>query len=591
MSTIRATVNDQELVITKALKIASGGKGTNFVAFEFCELWDGYSKTAVFFNTPADPYKQTLGIDDICEIPPEVTARKNRMFFGVFGIDGNGNEKTTEVVCYDIAQGAFITGAKPPNPTMEYWEQVLAEIAKNEADIKAALIEVKKVKGSADEAIRIAGSHAVRHSLSGEDPLYPGDIGAARQDHKHDAVDIDGMIESDYDEENETLELGDYFEYEDERYYVPSVSNDGTLSWIPSIEGMEEVPRANIKGPTGVTPKIEIGEVVTVESKEQAAVSCEGTEENPVLNFMIPKGDKGEPGKNLVVRITGSDEDGYTADKTFEEIKAAYDSEVGVYCLGSSSTITVPLHETYMPLNFINGAYIVFTGMTWDYTQKERNYVTQYIFEFEIKPDNTVSFYYGEQAVLPNPAAMSINGESYDGKTEKDFTEAINTMIGDSLTDIKSDIADLKYVPIAVSSFSHNAGTRENGDTVSSVVLSWGLNKEPASVSVDGTAVDAVQNGSVTVEEEIAAKRTFGLKATDERGATATKTATIYFYDGIYYGCAEKPDAVDSEFILSLAKKLSGGKNLTVSATGGDGLYFFYAYPASMGESIFNIGG
>ncbi|MBQ7875539.1 MAG: hypothetical protein IJ306_10390, partial [Oscillospiraceae bacterium] len=46
-----------------------------------------------------------------------------------------------------------------------------------------------------------------------------------------------------------------------------------------------------------------------------------------------------------------------------------------------------------------------------------------------------------------------------------------------------------------------------------------------------------------------------------------------------------------SEFILSLAKKLSGGKNLTVSATGGDGLYFFYAYPASMGESIFNIGG
>ena len=35
----------------------------------------------------------------------------------------------------------------------------------------------------------------------------------------------------------------------------------------------------------------------------------------------------------------------------------------------------------------------------------------------------------------------------------------------------------------------------------------------------------------------------------------------------------------------------SGNKNRTVSVSGGEGLYFFYAYPASLGDSIFNVGG
>lgn len=169
--------------------------------------------------------------------------------------------------------------------------------------------------------------------------------------------------------------------------------------------------------------------------------------------------------------------------------------------------------------------------------------------------------------------------------------EHIDVLGDERLDAIESDIADLKYIAISVSSFGHNAGTKEKGDKVSSVVLSWVLNKEPVSLTVAGQTVTPAKSGSITVTDEISETKTFSLLATDEREATATKNTTINFYDGIYYGTAAKPEEVDSEFILSLTKILASGKNRTVNVNGGEGLYFFYAYPASLGTSIFNIGG
>lgn len=174
---------------------------------------------------------------------------------------------------------------------------------------------------------------------------------------------------------------------------------------------------------------------------------------------------------------------------------------------------------------------------------------------------------------------------------QDDIAEERIAEIEGDISAIEQEIADLKYDPIAIDSFSHNAGTRENGDTVSSVVLSWVLNKAPASVTVEGNAAEAVQSGSYTLNESIAATRTFSMSATDERNATATKSTAINFYDGIYYGTAAKPDSVDSAFVLSLSKVLSSNKNRTVNVSGGEGKYFWYAYPESMGTSAFVIDG
>ena len=47
-------------------------------------------------------------------------------------------------------------------------------------------------------------------------------------------------------------------------------------------------------GRTGATPNIQIGTVQTGAAGSQAQVSITGTAENPLLNFVIPKGDKGD---------------------------------------------------------------------------------------------------------------------------------------------------------------------------------------------------------------------------------------------------------------------------------------------------------
>ena len=127
------------------------------------------------------------------------------------------------------------------------------------------------------------------------------------------------------------------------------------------------------------------------------------------------------------------------------------------------------------------------------------------------------------------------------------------------LAAVEEDLADLKYEAITVSSFSHNAGTKENGDAVTSVVLSWMLSKTPVSLTINGEAIEVTQSGSVTLTGNYTNTTTWTLKATDDRGAEAEKNTTLYFYDGIYYGCVTKPATVNSAFIMALPnKKLSG---------------------------------
>ena len=55
-----------------------------------------------------------------------------------------------------------------------------------------------------------------------------------------------------------------------------------------------------LKGDVGVTPNIQIGEVTTLEPEQKAAVVIRGTKENPILDFAIPQGPKGESFKEEI---------------------------------------------------------------------------------------------------------------------------------------------------------------------------------------------------------------------------------------------------------------------------------------------------
>lgn len=60
------------------------------------------------------------------------------------------------------------------------------------------------------------------------------------------------------------------------------------------IQGIQGVQ--GIKGDTGLTPELSVGSVTTLPAGSSASVTITGTDEEPVLNFGIPKGDPGQSG-------------------------------------------------------------------------------------------------------------------------------------------------------------------------------------------------------------------------------------------------------------------------------------------------------
>lgn len=160
------------------------------------------------------------------------------------------------------------------------------------------------------------------------------------------------------------------------------------------------------------------------------------------------------------------------------------------------------------------------------------------------------------------------------------------------LVDLENAVADLNYKGITIASFSASPSTAEIGNTVKSVSLSWSTNKTPKALTLDGSAL-AVVDTAKTVTGTFTANKTWTLKATDERDATATKTAKLSFVNGVYYGVAAEPAECNSAFVLGLKKELRSSKLTSFSVNAASGQYIFYCLPKDrdgMGACSFRAG-
>lgn len=221
MSTIiKVKCTDQVLAFENTPVIASGGLGEDFVSFEFCSKWDGLAKTAVFWRTETDAYHVILDESGSCAIPPEVLTQEGVIHFGVFGVGGDGEQRTSDVLRYTIVKGVITEGTKPSEPTQDIYTQLLAQYAEvravavraaDEAAASAAAAKASQeaaekageyaasVAGVAQSAVNTANaaataagsavetanaakdtanSHASRHKAGGSDPLTAVDIDA-----------------------------------------------------------------------------------------------------------------------------------------------------------------------------------------------------------------------------------------------------------------------------------------------------------------------------------------------------------------------------------------------------------------------------
>ena len=164
------------------------------------------------------------------------------------------------------------------------------------------------------------------------------------------------------------------------------------------------------------------------------------------------------------------------------------------------------------------------------------------------------------------------------------------------LQQIKKDFVtrdEFEYVPIAITSFTNNKNTVEMGTKITDVILNWALNKDPKEMMIDSESITPLTTRSKTYSgQNITTNKTYTLKVTDEKDATATKTTSITFVNGVYWGAKAAPSgAYDSAFILGLTKGLQGSKGKTFTVDAAAGQHIFYALPTRYGACTFNVGG
>ena len=151
---------------------------------------------------------------------------------------------------------------------------------------------------------------------------------------------------------------------------------------------------------------------------------------------------------------------------------------------------------------------------------------------------------------------------------------------------------EFNYKPITISSFTNNKNTVEMGTKITDVILNWALSKSPKTMMIDSESITPLTTRTKTYSgQNITTNKTYTLKVTDEKDASATKTTAITFYNGVYWGAKAAPGSYDSAFILTLQKGLQGNKNKTFTATAGADEYFFYCVPTRYGAVTFNVGG
>ena len=170
-------------------------------------------------------------------------------------------------------------------------------------------------------------------------------------------------------------------------------------------------------------------------------------------------------------------------------------------------------------------------------------------------------------------------------------TESIKAWVDIQIEDVNEKLSNNSYDKIAITNFSNNIVIAEIGSVVNTVMFNWSVNKSPVSQRIDGVLVDANSNSYVFNDLNLKSNKTFTLTVTDERNVTVSKSTSITFLNGIYYGVLSSDVEISSEIICNLTRKLQSSKSTEFTVFANNDEHIVYALPSKYGIPVFNVDG
>lgn len=147
--------------------------------------------------------------------------------------------------------------------------------------------------------------------------------------------------------------------------------------------------------------------------------------------------------------------------------------------------------------------------------------------------------------------------------------------------------ARINYKQITVDSVTVMPGVVEIGSVPASVTVSWSCSRVPTALTVAGQTVTPAKTGSLTVSGGITgSQQSFTVTATDERGHTASRSATLNYYNRILWTAAEDVAGLNIN-----DGQLLNTRGRTVTVNAGTGEYIWYVLPHRLGTPTFAVGG
>ena len=158
-----------------------------------------------------------------------------------------------------------------------------------------------------------------------------------------------------------------------------------------------------------------------------------------------------------------------------------------------------------------------------------------------------------------------------------------------ALNEHEAILQELVYVPISISTLSLSKSVVEIGDILSGLVVTWSYNKEDiVSQKFNGLEV-GIDDREYVETEDITSNKTYTLEVNDGKNTT-TKSATVKFLNGKYYGVAQE-GTYDSDFIKGLTKVLAENKNGNFTVNCGENEFIYFCIPTRFGTPRFSVGG